>query len=453
MQITDNIQSKRNGTRHSREYARDTLAMILAGGRGTRLSELTEWRVKPAVPFGGNYRIIDFSLSNCVNSGINRIGVLTQYKSQSLIRHLGKGWNFLNSKFGEFVEIIPAQKRIKDEWYEGTADSIYQNIDFIIKHNPEYVLILGGDHIYQMDYNPLLAFHEENEADVTIGCIEISKEEAGSFGIMAVDEQYRITRFEEKPDNPAVVPGKKNRCLASMGIYVFKTKKLLELLLSDADKEDTAHDFGRDIIPVALQSSKVFAWPFLEETSGRPGYWRDVGTVDSYYQANMELTGGDAKLNPGNPEWPVHTAPAHCPPARFMTDENGWPGIISNSVISAGCSLSDTRIENSVISSGVKVRGSEIINSVILPDVDIKPGCRIKNAVIDKGCTITEGTIIGESRKADNEWFRVSGTGVRLVTAEMIEAIRYRQEKLFIPAAALQLKKLNQTDYGLAAGG
>lgn len=402
------------------------LTMILAGGRGTRLSELTKWRVKPAVPFGGNYRIIDFVLSNCINSGLKNIGVLTQYKSQSLIRHLVKGWNFLNQGFNGFLEIIPAQMRNKNEWYEGTADSIYQNIDLIKEFNPKNILILGGDHLYKLDYNRLLSFHSKKQADITVGCIEVSKEEAQSFGIMATDPDQRITAFDEKPSHPVTIPGNKNRCLASMGIYVFKTERLLELLYQDAFDDQSTHDFGRDIIPTALNTSNIFAWPFVDESSGEPEYWRDIGTIDAYWQANMDLIDRVPSLDLYDKIWPIRSIAEHHPPTIIHDNSNK----IIQSMISAECIISGCSFENSIVFNGVKIQDSRIKNTVILPDAEIGSGCRIQNAIIDKNTVIPDRFVVGENTVKDRQCFHISEGGIRLITADMVQNYIKKEQAL-----------------------
>ena len=290
-----------NGVSHSPRFVsqltKETLALVLAGGRGTRLQHLTQWRAKPAVPFGGQFRIIDFPLSNCVNSGIRRIGVLTQYKAHSLIRHIQKGWGFLRGEFDEFVELLPAQQRIESGWYEGTADAVYQNIDILRSHHPTYVLILAGDHVYKMDYGPMLAQHVEHNAELTIGCIEIPRDSASSFGVMSVDNEHRITHFVEKPAHPEPSPGNRDQSIISMGIYVFNTEFLIDQLIADADKLNSDHDFGRDLIPALIDQYRVYAYPFRDALHCRQAYWRDVGTVDAYWRANMELIEITPELN------------------------------------------------------------------------------------------------------------------------------------------------------------
>lgn len=409
---------------------RSVLAMILAGGRGTRLAELTKWRVKPAVPFGGKYRIIDFTLSNCINSGIRRMGVLTQYKSQSLLRHIYRGWNFLNPEFGEFVEVIPAQQRNKDEWYEGTADAVYQNIDFIVNHSPEYTIILGGDHIYKMDYNKMLNFHISNSAEITVASIETPSEKCSSFGVMCVDENFQIFRFEEKPTNPTTLPGKPDCCLASMGIYIFNTNLLIKLLMEDAIDPVTKHDFGNDIIPKALNSNRVFAWLFRSSNNNdKPGYWRDVGTVDSYWETNMDLVSITPELNLYEKEWPIRSSLIQHPPAKFVFNDEGRRGMSVDSLVSEGSIISGSHVQNSLISSNVYIMDSKVEKSVVLPDVIIHPRSYIKNAIIDKYCVIPEGTIVGNDLEEDRKWFHVTPEGIVLVTPEMLKNQQLRKQQ------------------------
>jgi glucose-1-phosphate adenylyltransferase len=399
---------------------RDTLALVLAGGRGSRLRHLTMWRAKPAVPFGGKFRIIDFPLSNCINSGIRRIGVITQYKAHSLIRHLRQGWGSLRGEFGEFVELLPAQQRIETSWYKGTADAIYQNLDIIQMHQPEYVLILAGDHVYKMDYGPMLAHHAESEADVTVGCLEVPVEEASAFGVMAVDEAGRVVRFEEKPANPTPTPGNPGMALVSMGIYIFNRRFLFEQLIQDADA-DSDHDFGKDIIPQILESARVMAYPFREASTGRQAYWRDVGTVDSFWRANLELVDITPELNIYDDEWPIWTYQEQLPPAKFIFDDEDRRGMAVDSMVSGGCIISGGYVRRSLLFSSVMVEaGSQVESSVILPEVRVEPGCRIRNAVIEKHCRIPAGTVIGEDATADAERFHVSPGGVVLVTPEML---------------------------------
>ena len=401
---------------------RDTLALIMAGGRGSRLQHLTMWRAKPAVPFGGKFRIIDFPLSNCVNSGIRRIGVLTQYKAHSLIVHIQQGWGHLRGEFGEFVELLPAQQRIETSWYAGTADAIYQNIDIIRAHAPSYVLILAGDHIYKMDYGAMLAHHVETQADITVGCIEVPLEKASEFGVMGIDEDTRIRSFVEKPKEPTPIPGHPDTALCSMGIYVFNTKFLYEQLIKDADTASSSHDFGKDLLPSAIKNKyRVYAFPFRDIETGKQAYWRDVGTVDAFWEANLELIGITPELNLYDQVWPIWTYQEQLPPAKFIFDDDGRRGAAIDSMVSGGCIISGATVRHSLLFSNVRVEEYTVVNSsVVLPDVDIGKHCRISNAVIDKGCIIPEGTVIGENSEEDKKRFYVTSKGVVLVTPDML---------------------------------
>ena len=400
---------------------RDTLALILAGGRGSRLQQLTMWRAKPAMPFGGKFRIIDFPLSNCINSGIRRIGVITQYKAHSLILHIQRGWGHLRGEFGEFVELLPAQQRIETSWYQGTADAVYQNLDIIHSHGPRYTLILAGDHIYKMDYGAMLAYHVDKLADLTVGCIEVPLERARAFGVMSVDEDARIEEFEEKPDQPRPIPGNPELALASMGIYIFNTDFLCEQLIKDADSPCSEHDFGKNIIPEAINNYRVYAYPFRDTQSGQQSYWRDVGTVDAFWEANLELIGVTPELNLYDEEWPIWTYQEQLPPAKFVFDDEDRRGMAVDSMVSGGCVISGACVRHSLLFSNVRVNSySTVTDSVVLPDVDIGRHCRIKRAVIDKGCRIPDGMIIGEDPAADRERFTVTPGGVVLVIPEML---------------------------------
>lgn len=400
---------------------RGTLALILAGGSGTRLKGLTQWRAKPAVPFGGKFRIIDFPLSNCFNSGIRRIGVITQYKAHSLIRHIQRGWSFQRTELGEFVELLPAQQRTGGSWYAGTADAVFQNLDIIRAHNPEYVLILAGDHIYKMDYGPMLAYHVEHEADLTIGCFEVPLETAKAFGVMVVDGEWRVTGFTEKPPQPECIPGRPNEALASMGIYVFNTKFLFEQLVRDAESAGSERDFGKNIIPSVIHNHRVYAYPFRDPITGSQAYWRDVGTVDSYWAANMELIGVTPELNMYDSKWPIWTYQEQLPPAKFVFDDDDRRGQAVDSMVSGGCIISGSSVRHSLLFSNVRVSSySQVEDSVILPDVTIGERCRIRKTVIDKGCIIPDGTIIGENLEQDAKRFHISEGGVVLVCPEML---------------------------------
>jgi len=410
-----------DSARYVSRLTRDTLALIMAGGRGSRLQQLTQWRAKPAVPFGGKFRIIDFPLSNCVNSGIRKVGVLTQYKAHSLIQHIQRGWGFMRGELGEFVELLPAQQRLETSWYAGTADAIYQNIDIIRTHNPEYVLILAGDHVYKMDYGAMLVAHYEADADITVGCIEVPLDEARKFGVMAVDQEDRIVNFQEKPEHPQPIPGNTELAMASMGIYVFRTSVLIEELLSDADAPESAHDFGGDIMPDVIRRRKVTAFPFREDPHGRRAYWRDVGTVDAFWQANLELVGVSPELNLYDREWPIWTYQDQVPPAKFVFDDDGRRGSAVDSMVSGGCIVSGSRVRHSLLFSNVNVHSfSRLEDAVVFPQVNIGRHCVIRKAVIDRGCDIAPGTQIGVDPAQDAARFHVSENGVVLVTPEML---------------------------------
>jgi glucose-1-phosphate adenylyltransferase len=419
--------SFRYTTRFVSRLTRGTLALILAGGRGTRLRGLTQWRVKPAVPFGGKFRIIDFPLSNCINSGIRRVGVLTQYKSHSLIRHIQQGWGQFRGEFGEFVEILPAQQRLSDDWYAGTADAVYQNLDIIRSYSPEFVLVLAGDHIYKMDYGAMIAFHVAHEADLTVGCIQVPLAEAGAFGVMGVDREWRITEFAEKPEQPTALPESPDSALASMGIYVFNTAFLFEQLIRDADTNQSSRDFGKDVIPHVIDRYRVYGFPFRDVETGNQEYWRDVGTVDAYWQANQELVSVTPELNLYDAEWPIWTYQEQLPPAKFVFNDEGRRGMAVDSMVSGGCVISGSRVEHSLLFSNVKIHSyCEIEHAVLLPEVRIGRRCRIRRAVLDKGCRIPEGTVIGEDPVADAERYDISAGGIVLVTPDMLSQELHR---------------------------
>jgi len=378
------------------------------------------WRAKPAVPFGGKFRIIDFPLSNCLNSGIRRIAVLTQYKAHSLIRHIQQGWGFLRAELGEFVELVPAQQRIKTSWYTGTADAVFQNLDIIRSHQPEYVLILAGDHIYKMDYGPMIAYHVAKGADLTIGAIEVPLEQAKAFGVMAVNDDWQVTGFAEKPDSPQPTPGNKDTALASMGIYIFNTLFLYEQLIRDSDTASSTHDFGKDIIPGIIDRYRTMAYPFRDE-KGEQAYWRDVGTVDAFWMANMELIGVTPELNLYDQTWPIWTYQAQLPPAKFVFDEDDRRGMAIDSMVSGGCIISGAEVRHSLLFSNVMINaGASLHDCVVLPDVEIGKNCRLRKVVVDKFCHIPDGTVIGENPEEDAERFYVSPEGVVLVIPEML---------------------------------
>ena len=418
------MESNNNGyTRHVSRLTRETLALILAGGQGSRLHELTEWRAKPGLHFGGKYRIIDFPLSNCINSGVRRIGVLTQYKAHSLIRHLVHGWSWFQAGSREFVEILPASQRVGGEWYRGTADAVYQNLDIIRTHEPSFVLILAGDHVYKMDYGPFLAMHAESEADMTVSCVELPVEEAaGQLGVMTVDESGRVIAFDEKPEHPNSIPGKPGICLASMGNYVFNTEFLYEQVIKDADTPGTQHDFGRNVIPSIIDSYRVFAYPFRDPATGEQAYWRDVGTLDAYWSANMELVSITPQLNMYDTEWPIYTHQWQSPPAKFIFDEDERRGAAIQSMVSGGCVVSGSEVRGSLLFSRCRVDSySTVTDSVLLPDVTIGQNCRVNRTIVDRGAKIEDGTVIGEDHDADRErGFRVTESGLTLVTPDML---------------------------------
>ena len=404
---------------------RSTYAIILAGGRGSRLMQLTDWRSKPAVPFGGKFRILDFTLSNCVNSGIRRIGVATQYKAQSLIRHLQRGWSFLDGRFDEFIDLLPAQQQIGEDWYQGTADAVFQNIDMLRRNDPKFVLILSGDHIYKMDYGRMLAQHAQAGADLTIACMDVPIEEAGAFGVMGVDKDNRVLSFVEKPKQPPCIPGRTDRALVNMGVYVFNAAFLYEQLIRDADDPHSDHDFGKNVIPQIISRYRAFAHSFADSCVGVPEsgvpYWRDVGTVDAYWEANIELTKVSPELNLYDEDWPIWTHQEQLPPAKFVFDEDDRRGRAIDSLVSGGDIISGAKVTRSLLFSSVFVHSWSVIeDSVILPNCDIGRHCRIRRAVIDKNCRIPAGTVIGHDVAEDRKRYHVTEKGIVLVTPEML---------------------------------
>jgi glucose-1-phosphate adenylyltransferase len=404
---------------------KNTYAVVLAGGRGTRLKQLTDWRAKPAVPFGGKFRIIDFPLSNCLNSGIRRIGVVTQYKSHSLIQHIQRGWSFVHNQLRECVDLLPAQQMTGEDWYQGTADAVYQNIDILRQYEPEFVLVLAGDHVYKMDYGKMLGEHVARGADMTVACLEVPIEEAaGQFGVMSVNEEGRVTGFAEKPAHPTPIPGRLDHALASMGIYVFNTRFLFEQLVRDRDEPHSSHDFGKDIIPHILPRYRVFAHRFQDScvnmVEDRP-YWRDVGTVDAYFEANLDLTLVTPDLNLYDEDWPIWTYQEQLPSAKFVFDDEDRRGAAIDSMVSGGCIISGSVVRRSLLFSNVRVHSyCNVEDSVILPDADIGRHCRLRRVIVDRGCRIPDGMAIGEDHARDRERFYVSEKGVTLVTPEML---------------------------------
>lgn len=382
---------------------RDVLAIVLAGGRGTRLEPLTRDRAKPAVPFGGIYRIIDFTLSNCLNSDLRKILVLTQYKAVSLNRHIDQGWKFLSRELDEYVEVIPPQQRIAESWYQGTADAIYQNVYTIEKAAPRDTLILAGDHIYKMNYADMIAFHRERRADLTIACLPVPRAQATEFGVIAVDREGRVLSFLEKPKEPPAMPGHPDQSLASMGIYVFATDVMYELLFQDAaKKEASAHDFGKDIIPAMLANSRVFAYPFRDENRKQAAYWRDVGTLDAYYQTSMDLIQIDPILNLYDRNWPIHTYQPPMPPPKFVHTDPDRRGAALNSIVCQGAIVSGGQVYRSILSPGVRINSYALVeDSILFDQVEVGRHARIRRAIIDKDVKIPPGFDIGWNRAAD----------------------------------------------------
>jgi len=418
------MEHEMTSSRFISNLTKNTVALILAGGRGERLKDLTEFCSKPAVPFCGKFRIIDFPLSNCINSGIRRIGVATQYKSHSLIQHIQRGWGFLRGEFNEFVEIWPAQKRVAEDWYKGTADAVYQNLDIIRNIGAEYVLILAGDHIYKMDYGQMLACHVKNKADMTVACINVPIEDAKGFGVIGVDESDRVIDFKEKPKDPNPLPDNPNQAFASMGIYVFNAAFLYEQLIRDADDSKSEHDFGKNIIPQMINKYRVFAHRFTDSCIDRDNqnyYWRDVGTIDAYWEANLEMTKVIPELNLYDANWPIWTYQEQLPPAKFVFNNDQRRGMATDSLISGGCIISGASITQSVIFSNVHVHSYSMIqDSVIMPNVEIARHVKLNRVVVDTDARIPEGVEIGFDVELDRKRFYVSEEGITLVTAEML---------------------------------
>ncbi|WND02189.1 glucose-1-phosphate adenylyltransferase [Temperatibacter marinus] len=406
---------------------RQTMAYVLAGGRGSRLKDLTDRRAKPAVYFGGKSRIIDFALSNAVNSGIRRIGVATQYKAHSLIRHLQRGWNFFRAERNESFDILPASQRVSEtQWYEGTADAVYQNIDIIESYDPKYMIILAGDHIYKMDYRLMLEQHVESGADVTIGCLEVSQEEAKGFGVMGVDDKDGIINFLEKPSDPPTIPGTTDRCLASMGIYVFNTEYLIDLLKKDAVTEGSTRDFGNDLIPYIVQNGKAQAHRYTQSCVRseveEEAYWRDVGTVDAYWKASLDLTSFNPGLDLYDRDWPIWTYAEITPPAKFIHESDGRRGEAISSLVGGDVIVSGSQVYKSLLSTGVRTHSYAVIeNSVLLPHVTVNRNARLKNVVVDGNVVIPEGLVVGQNAEEDARRFYRSENGICLITQKMID--------------------------------
>lgn len=415
--------------RKSSPLARDAMAYVLAGGRGSRLMELTDKRAKPAVPFGGKSRIIDFALSNALNSGIRRIGVATQYKAHSLIRHMQRGWNFFRPERNESFDILPASQRVsEDQWYAGTADAVYQNLDIILSYNPRYMVILAGDHIYKMDYELMLQQHVDSGADVTIGCLEVPRNQASGFGIMAVDTSDRIVDFIEKPADPPHMPGNPEMALASMGIYVFETTFLASQLRRDAADTGSSRDFGKDIIPYIVKNGKAVAHRFttscVRSVHETEAYWRDVGTVDAYWEANIDLTETLPALDLYDQDWPIWTYSEVTPPAKFVHDLEGRRGSAVASLVSGGCIVSGASIRRTLLFTNVRVNSySSLDEAVVLPNVTVSRKARLTKVVIDSRVVIPEGLVVGEDPELDARRFRRTENGVCLITRPMIDRI------------------------------
>ncbi|WP_418314742.1 glucose-1-phosphate adenylyltransferase [Piscinibacter sakaiensis] len=422
------------------ELVRATYTLVLAGGRGSRLQELTELESKPAMPFGGQLRIIDFTLSNCINSGLRQISVLTQYKAQSLIRHLSRGWNFLDGCRDEYIDIVPAQQKIGDNWYGGTADAVFQNLDLIKAAGKRYVLVLAGDHVYQMDYGQLIVEHVRRQADATVACTEVDLDKASDFGVMGVDGERRVVSFAEKPAKPKPMPGRSDKVLASMGIYVFDADFLIRELKRDAADPRSRHDFGRDIIPGALSRARVFAHDFADSCRGSVDgspYWRDVGTLDAYWNANLDLLGPDRTLNLNDADWPIRGAPQALPPPRFESGAGGRSIELCDSIVSAGCIVRGATLRRTMLCQNVEVRsGSLVDHSLLLPGVVVGRRAVVRRAIIDSGCVLPDGIKIGVFPAEDAQRFTVTKGGVVLVTAEMLAGLPQPERCRFTEALA-----------------
>jgi len=396
------------------------LTFIMAGGKGERLWPLTKDRTKPAVPFGGIYRVIDFTLSNCINSGLRKIYVLTQYKSASLQSHIRSGWNILSSELGEYIELLPAQQRVSETWYLGTADAIYQNLNTLELDKPEDVLILAGDHIYKMNYHKMIDFHQQNNADLTVGVIEVNKTQASQLGIVDVNGSNKVIGFQEKPENPKTLPNKPNSTYASMGIYVFKHEVIEEILTQDAQNKNSKHDFGKDIIPQMLkQKMNIAAYNFVDENKTGATYWRDIGTIDAYYEANMDLIQVDPVFNLYDKDWPIRTYQEQFPPAKtvFAGEEiSGRIGLSLDSLVAGGCIISGGKVQHSILSPNVRINSySQVNNSILMEGVNVGRYAKIKNAIIDKDVNIPQGMVIGYDLQEDKKRFTVTESGIVVV--------------------------------------
>jgi len=420
----------RNDLLSRQRLPKNCFAMVLAGGRGSRLMQLTDRRAKPAVYFGGKFRIVDFVLSNCLNSGVRRIGMATQYKSHSLLRHLQRGWSFLKSELNEHIDLLPAQQRIsEDSWYRGTADAVFQNLDIITDGNPEYILVLAADHVYKMDYSLLLVDHVEKGAQCTVACVEVPIKDAGGFGVLAVDGSSRITDFIEKSPNPPAMPGNPGMALASMGVYVFTADYLYKTLARDMADSASSHDFGKDIIPQAVREGVAAAHHFgdscVTTSKSRGPYWRDVGTIDAYWEANIDLTAVEPELDMYDTRWPIWTYQEQLPPAKFVFNRDDRRGMAVDSLVSGGCIISGSHVDRSLLFSRCRVNSySKLRESILLPGVQVGRHARLTRAVIDRGCIIPEGMVIGEDATEDARRFERTENGITLVTQDMLDRLR-----------------------------
>jgi len=423
---------RRNTDKHLQvhQLSRRTVALVLAGGRGSRLKQLTNERAKPAVYFGGKFRIIDFALSNCLNSGIRRMAVVTQYKSHSLMRHIQRGWSFLHAELNEMVDLLPAQQRSGEEhWYRGTADAIFQNLDIIRSSKPEYIVILAGDHVYKMDYSLMIKDHVENSQGCTVGCIEVPRAEASAFGVMALGSNRQITDFLEKPADPPSMPDRKDVSLASMGIYVFDAEYLYQLLKEDLDNPASSHDFGKDVIPRCVSEGRALAHPFgmscVSRVKTDKPYWRDVGTIDAFWSANLDLASTSPELDIYDVDWPIWTYQRQLPPAKFIPDTNGSHGVAVNTLISGGCIVSGSHVAHSVLFSEVRVHSfCRVEQAVLLPNVTVNRSCRLRRVVVDRNCVLPEGLVVGEDAALDAQRFERTEGGVVLITREMLRKLQ-----------------------------
>ncbi len=427
-----------NALREARAAIRKTMAIVLAGGRGSRLGQLTDTRAKPAVYFGGKFRIIDFALSNCVNSGVRRIGVVTQYKSHSLLKHLQTGWSFLNSQMHEFIDLLPAQQRIDEvHWYQGTADAVYQNSDIIQDYGPKYILILSGDHVYKMDYTLMLLDHILSGCRVSIGCLEVPREDAKAFGCMEVDETGHIKSFVEKPENPPASPTDSSKTLVSMGIYLFDAEYLYKVLELDHANPGSSRDFGKDVLPSIVSSGDAHAHDFAKscvrnEQKTSNCYWRDVGSIESFWAANLDMAAVVPDLDVYDRSWPIWTYQEQLPPAKFVQDYEGGQGINVNTLVSSGCVISGSEMRNCVLFSSVRIHSKNYLEGVVaFPGVVVNRGCRIRNAIIDRSCVIPPGMEIGFDHESDKRRFHVSDAGITVVNRPMLEKLKKANPELF----------------------